>query len=79
MVSIEEPHLGFHRRRRAALLLGAAVLTLAACDEFGTKGMVETCVRSAMKESEPFGSAKERADTEAQLRQSCAAAAAVRR
>lgn len=38
--------------------------------------MIDTCARNAMKESAPFGSGKERADTEAQLKESCAKAAA---
>lgn len=67
------------RRRWEAMLLLSALFALAACDQFGTQGMVETCVRNAMKETGPFASDKERSDTEAQLKDSCTKAAAARR
>jgi hypothetical protein len=67
--------LHMNEHRRVAMLLLSAVLLLTACDQFGTQGVIDTCVRNAMKESAPFGSSKERADTEAQLKESCAKAA----
>lgn len=67
------------RRARSSFILASTLLALAACDPFSTTATVETCVRSAMKDGEPFGSAKERADTEAQLRHYCATAAARKR
>ena len=61
--------------RRHGMLLLPAVLALAACHQFGTQDMVDTCVRNAMKENAPFGSDKERADTRAQLQEFCEKAA----
>jgi hypothetical protein len=55
------------------------LLGLAACDQFDTDRIAESCVTSAMKNGEPFGNAAERAEALAQLRQYCVAAARRRR
>ncbi len=54
----------------------STLLALTACDQFDTEKIVETCIVSAMKHAEPFGDAKERAESEAQFREYCAKAAA---
>lgn len=58
---------------RAAAL--ALCCWLAACDQFSATGVAERCVAAALKSGEPYGSARERQATEAQLRQFCLAAA----
>lgn len=63
----------------AALLAAVSLLSLAACDSFDTAGIVETCVTASMKHGEPFGNAKEKAESQAQFRQYCEAAANRRR
>lgn len=57
-------------------VLASTLLALAACNPFGETATVDTCVVAAMKHGEPYGNAKERTDTEAQLRHYCAIAAA---
>lgn len=58
-----------------ALCLAATLLSLNACNPFDTASVTETCVAASMKHGEPFGNAKERAQSEEQFRQYCAAAA----
>ena len=62
-----------------AFLVASTLSSLAACDQFDTEKIVGTCVAASMKHGEPFGNPKERAESEAQFRQYCAAAAASRR
>ena len=57
------------------ILIAAILLALSACDQFDDDKIVETCVAASMKQGEPFGNAKERAQSEEQFRQYCAAAA----
>ena len=59
-----------------AILTGLLLLALSACDHFDTERIAESCVASAMKHGEPYGNAKERAETQAQLKEYCAKAAA---
>jgi hypothetical protein len=63
----------------AAAGLRAAVagvlLVLAACDQFSTERVDDTCLRTAMKAGEPYGNDGERHKTEEQLRQYCRSAA----
>jgi hypothetical protein len=54
----------------------STLLALAACDQFDRENVVDTCVVSALKHGEPFGNAKERAESEAQFREYCTKAAA---
>ena len=58
-----------------SIFIAAILLALTACDQFDNDKIVETCVASAMKDGEPFGNAKERAESEEQFRQYCATAA----
>lgn len=67
------------RRLAPSFLIVSTLLALAACDQFSNTAMIETCVRSAMKHGEPFGNAKERAESEAQFRHYCAIAATRKR
>ena len=53
----------------------ALALSLTGCGPFGTASIAESCVTSAMKAAEPFGNARERAETEIQLRHYCRIAA----
>ena len=64
---------------RSHFLIAASLLSLAACDQFNAARVAETCVTASMKHGEPFGNARERADSEAQFRHYCAAAAQRRR
>lgn len=64
--------------RLEAVLLVSLLLGLGACDQFGIQGVIDTCLRNAMKDSAPFASDKERTATEAQLREACIKAAARR-
>lgn len=64
------------RRLAPLFLVVSTLLPLTACDQFDRAKVVESCVLSAMKHAEPFGNAKERAESEAQFRQYCAMAAA---
>lgn len=57
------------------LALLALALAAAGCDQFSSERVAETCVLSALKDGEPYGSDRERQETEAQLRQYCRAAA----
>ena len=59
----------------AAELLVVLALAVVGCDQFQPDRVAETCVASAMRSAEPFGTAKERAQTEAQLRYFCQKAA----
>jgi hypothetical protein len=56
------------------VLIALVLLALSACDQFDTNRIAESCVTAAMKNGEPFGNAKERAESLAQFRQYCAAA-----
>jgi hypothetical protein len=58
-----------------AALVGMLLMALSACNQFDSDKIAETCVASAMKHAEPFGNAKERAETQAQLKEYCARAA----
>jgi hypothetical protein len=64
------------RRLAPLFLVVSTPLPLTACDQFDRARVVDTCVLSAMKHAEPFGNAKERAESEAQFRPYCAMAAA---
>lgn len=55
--------------------LALLALVAAGCDQFSSERVSETCVRSALKDGEPYGNDRERQQTEAQLRQYCKAAA----
>lgn len=56
-------------------VLALLALAAAGCDQFSSERVAETCVLSALKDGEPYGSDRERQETEAQLRQYCRAAA----
>jgi hypothetical protein len=74
-----EKHLDSPTITRAlaiAWLVASTLSSLAACDQFDTRKIVETCVTRSMKQGEPFGNPKERAESEAQFRHYCAKAAA---
>jgi hypothetical protein len=53
----------------------ATTMALAGCGPFSASATADSCVISAMKAAEPFGNAKERAETETQLRHFCKLAA----
>lgn len=59
----------------AGVAATALLLLLAACDQFSADGVAQTCLRSAMKHGEPYGSDGERRKNEEQLREYCRAAA----
>jgi hypothetical protein len=61
-----------------AWLVASTLASLAACDQFDTQKIVETCVAESMKHGEPFGNPKERARSEVQFRHYCAKAAGQR-
>jgi hypothetical protein len=74
-----EKHLGSPTINRAlaiAWLVASTLSLVAACDQFDTRKTVETCVTRSMKQGEPFGNPKERAESEVQFRHYCAKAAA---
>jgi hypothetical protein len=64
------------RRTCASIALIGLLLAVAACDQFNSEKIAESCVASAMKSGEPYGNAKERAQALAQLKEYCARAAA---
>lgn len=62
-------------RFRANAMRVALLLALAACDQFDTGKIIDSCVTSAMKHGEPYGNARERAQAQAQFRVYCTKAA----
>jgi hypothetical protein len=75
MIALRTDFVAAPRAWAAALAVASALLALAACDQFDTEKIADVCVASALKNGEPFGNPKERAQAEEQFRQYCAAAA----
>jgi outer membrane PBP1 activator LpoA protein len=56
-------------------VLALLALAAAGCDQFSSERVAETCVRSALKDGEPYGSDVERRQAQEQLQRYCRAAA----